>query len=78
MDLSNLQGKEDTLRAITNITNLIHQATKAAVPEKGGRQKTEAPWWNHSLTIAKQAVKRADRQTRRNPSQANYTDSQTK
>ena len=61
MDISNLQGKEDTLRAITNITTLIHQATKPAVPERKGRWKTEAPWWNHSLTIAKQAVKRADR-----------------
>jgi len=32
MDLSQLQGTDDTLRAITNITRLIHQAVREAVP----------------------------------------------
>jgi len=43
MDLSNLQGTEDTLRAITNITHLIHDATYHAVPMKDPRRQ-EAPW----------------------------------
>jgi len=60
MDLSQLQGPEDTLRAVTNVTKLIHQAVDAVVPMKMPR-KSEAPWWNHSLTLAKQSVKRADR-----------------
>ena len=34
MDLSQLQGVDDTLRAITNITKLIHQAVNEAVPMK--------------------------------------------
>jgi hypothetical protein len=59
MDLSQLHGVDDTLRAITNITKLIHQAVDEAVPLKKSWQ-TEAPWWNHNLTLAKQSVTRAD------------------
>ncbi|MDX6284387.1 MAG: hypothetical protein QOH03_5458 [Kribbellaceae bacterium] len=77
MDLSQLQGKDDTLRAITNITKLIHQAVDEAVPVKRSRQ-TVAPWWNHSLTLAKQSAKRADRRARLQPSDINRDDSQYK
>jgi len=56
MDLSDLQGLDATLHAISNITLLIHQATEIAIPYKNPR-KTEAPWWNHSLTLAKDATK---------------------
>jgi hypothetical protein len=63
MDLSDLHGMDDTLCAITNITRLIHQAVDDAVPVRTS-QKTAAPWWNHSLTLAKQGVKRADRRAR--------------
>jgi hypothetical protein len=60
MNLSQLQGTDDTLRAISNITQLIHQAVDEAVPVRSP-WKTAAPWWNHSLTLAKQSVKRSDR-----------------
>jgi len=60
MDLSDQQDPEATLRAISNITLLIYQATEATVPYKSQR-KAEEPWWNHSLTLAKEATKRADR-----------------
>jgi len=60
MDLSQLYGTDDTLRAITNITRLIHQAVDEAVPVKTP-WITTVPWWNHTLTLAKQSVKRADR-----------------
>jgi len=43
MDLSQLQGTDDTLRAITNITQLIHQAVDKAVPLSMPR-KVAAPW----------------------------------
>jgi len=77
MDLSNLDGMDDTLRAIANITQLIHQAVDEAVPVRLLR-KTTAPWWNHSLTLAKQSVKRADRRARLHPTKANKEDSQYK
>jgi len=77
MDLSQLQGVDDTLRAITNITKLIHQAVDEAVPMKKSRQ-TEAPWWNHSLTLAKLSAKRADRRAWLQPSDTNQKDSQHK
>jgi len=77
MDLSDLQGPEPTLRAISNITLLIHQATEATVPYKCHR-KAEAPWWNHSLTLAKEATKRADRRARLTPTDTNRQDSQYK
>ena len=77
MDLSQLQGTDDTIRAITNITRLIHQAIDDAVPLKIPR-KVAAPWWNHSLTLAKQSVKRADRRARLQPSAANLEDSHNK
>ena len=54
MDLSQLQGVDDTLRAVTNITQLIHKAVDEVVPVRTTR-RTVAPWWNHSLTLAKQA-----------------------
>jgi len=73
----NLQGKEDTLRAVTNITTVLHNAIDTAVPS-GHSRKPKAPWWNHSLTLAKQSVKRADRQARLNHSTANREDSQKK
>jgi hypothetical protein len=77
MDLSNISGKADTLRAISNITGLIHRATDIVVPfrESG---KWEAPWWNHSLTLAKWAVKQADRRARQNPTDTNRNDAQHK
>jgi len=59
-DLSNLQGTEDTLRAITNVTHLFHKATNHTVSMKDPR-KQEAPWWKHNLTQAKRAVKWAER-----------------
>jgi len=77
MDLSQLHGMDDTLRAVTNITQLIHQAVDEAVPVKTLR-KTGAPWWNHSLTLAKQSVKRADRWARLQPTVTNLKDSQCK
>src|SRR3978361_1136314 len=77
MDLSRLQGTEDTLRAITNITQLIHQAVDEAIPMRTPR-KTAAPWWNHSLMLAKQSVKRADRRARLQPTATNLEDSQYK
>jgi hypothetical protein len=77
MDLSQLQGKDDTLRAITNITRLIHQAIDEAVPLRVPR-RVAAPWWNHSLTLAKQSVKRADRCARLHPTATNLEDSQAK
>jgi len=52
IDLSNLQGKEDTLPAITNVTTILHDAINAAAP-LGHSRKPKAPWWNHSLTLAK-------------------------
>jgi ribonuclease HI len=77
MDLSQLQGTDDTLRAIANITGLIHQAVDEAVPMRTP-WKTAAPWWNHSLTLAKQSVKRADRRARLQPTATNLEDSQYK
>jgi ribonuclease HI len=77
MDLSQLQGANDTLRAVTNITRLIHQAVDDAVPLRIPR-KVAAPWWNHSLTLAKQSVKRADRRARCRPTAANLLDSRGK
>ena len=77
LDLTNLQGEGDTLRAISNITTIIHKATDVAVPISTSR-RPEAPWWNHSLTLAKRSVKRADKRARLQPSTATRADSQTK
>jgi len=77
MDLSDLQGPEATLRAVSNITLLIHQAIEVTIPYKSQR-KVEAPWWNHSLTLAKEATKRADRIARLTPTDTNRQDSQYK
>jgi len=77
MDLSQLQAMDDTLQAITNITQLLHQAVDEAVPLRVPR-KAAAPWWNHSLTLAKKIVKRADRQARLQPTAENREDSQYK
>ena len=77
MVLSHLHGIDNTLRAISNITRLIHQAVDEAVPVRLLR-KTTAPWWNHSLTLAKQSVKHADRRARLHPTEANKEDSQYK
>jgi len=77
MDLSQLQGPEDTLHAVTNVTKLIHQAVDAAVHMKKP-SKSEAPWWNHSLRLAKQSVKRANRRARLQPTDMNLKDSQCK
>jgi hypothetical protein len=77
IDLTNLQGKADTLRAITNVTTILHKAMDAAVPSRVPR-KPEAPWWNHSLTLTKRSVKRADKRARLDPSAKNREDSQKK
>jgi len=77
MDLSDFRGPEASLRVISNITLLIHQVTEATVPYKSQR-KAEAPWWNHSLTLAKEATKRADRRARLTPTNTNRQDSQYK
>jgi len=77
MDLSNHQGTEDTLSAVTNITQLIHEATNHAVPMKDPR-RLEAPWWNQNLTLAKRAVKRAERRARQEPNDTNRKDRQHK
>ena len=77
LDLSQLHGMNDTLRAVTNITQLIHQAVDGAVPVKT-LQKTAAPRWNHSLTLAKQSVKRADRRVRLQPTVTNLNHSRCK
>ena len=77
MNLSRLQGVDDTLPPITNITRIIHQAVDEAVPLRVPH-KVVAPWWNHSLTLAKQSVKRADRHARVQPTIANREDSQQK
>jgi len=77
MDLSQLHGMDDTLCAVTNITQLIHQAVDEAVPVKTP-QKTAAPWWNHSLTLAKQSVKCADRRVRLQPTVTNLNESHCK
>jgi len=74
MDFSHLQGTNDTLRAISNVTKLIHGAADEAVPLKRSRQM-EVPWRNHSLTLAKQSVKRADRRACLEPSDTNREDS---
>jgi len=77
MDLSNLQGTQDTLCAITNITHLIHKATNKAIPMKDPR-KQEAPWCNQNLTLAKKIVKRAKRRACREPNNSNRKDRQYK
>jgi len=77
MDLSQLQGADDTLRAVANVTALIHQAVRETVPLRTTR-KTEAPWWTHSLTLTRQSVNRADRRARLHPTEANLKDSQYK
>jgi len=77
MDLSLLHGMDDTLHAIANIIQLIHQAVDEAVPVRF-LWKTATPWWNHSLTLAKQSVKHADCQARLYPTEANQEDSQYK
>jgi len=77
LDLTNLQGEADTLRAVSNITTIIHKATDIAVPISTSR-RPEAPWWNHSLTLAKRSVKRADKHVRLQPSTVTRADSQTK
>jgi len=77
MDLSQLQGTDDTLRAITNITCLINQAVDEAVPLRVPR-KVAAPWWNHSIILAKQSFKRADRRACLQPTAANRKDSHYK
>jgi len=74
MDLSQLHGMENTLCAVTNITQLICQAVDEAVPVKTP-QKTAAPWWNYSLMPAKQSVKRADRRACLQPTVTNLNDS---
>ena len=77
MDLTNLGGKDDTLRAISNITDMIYKATNVAVPFwKHG--KRNAPWWNHSLTLAKRAVKQVDRRAHQSPTNTNRKDTQQK
>jgi len=70
IDLTNLQGKEDILRAAANITTILHEAIDAAVPS-GTSRKPQAPWWNHSLTLAKRSVKRADKRARLYPTAVN-------
>jgi len=75
MDLSPLQGMDDTLRGVTNITHLIHKAVDEAAPLRT-TLRTEVPWWNHNLTLAKQSVKRADRHVRLQPTDLNRKDSQ--
>jgi len=77
MDLSQLQGTDDTLRAVTNFSCLIHQAVDEAVPVRTAR-KAAAPWWNHSLTLAKQSVKRADRRAHLHPTDVKLKASQYK
>jgi len=77
MDLTNLSRKDDTLRAISNITCLIHKATDIAVPFRVSG-KRDVPWWNHSLTLATRAVKQADRRARQNPTDTNGNDAQHK
>jgi len=77
IDLTNLQGKEDTLRAVTSVTTILHKASDAAVPS-GTSRKPEAPWWNHSLTLAKRSVKRADKRAHLHPSTENRGDSRKK
>jgi len=76
-NLTNLQGKADTLRAVTNIMTILHEATNVAVPLSTSR-RTAAPWWTHSLMLAKKSVKRADKRARQEPSATNRVDSQTK
>jgi len=75
MDLLQLQGTDDTLRAVTNITCLIYEAVDEAVPVRM-TQKTAASWWNHSLTLAKQSDKCAARWARLHPTNVNLKDSQ--
>jgi len=77
MDLSQLQGMDDTLQAITNITRLINQAVNEAIPLMVA-QKVAAPWRNHSVTLAKQSVKRANRRARLQPTTANREESEYK
>jgi len=69
MDLIDLQGPEAILRTISNITLLIQQATETAVPYNNPR-KTETPWWNHSLILAKDTTKQVDRRARLSPTDA--------
>jgi len=42
IDLTNLQGREDMLRAVTSITTILHKAINAAVPSSVS-QKPEVP-----------------------------------
>jgi len=77
MDLTNLQGKDDTLQAVTNVTTILHKAINTAVPS-GIARKPQAPWWNHSLTLAKCSVKRSDKRAQLCPSTANQEDRQKK
>jgi len=77
MDISNLGAKEDTLHAISNITILIHQAIDIAVPFREPGKKV-APWWIHSLMLAKRAVKQADSHAGQNPTAINREDTHLK
>jgi len=77
MDLLQLHGKDDTLHAVTIITHLIHQAGDEAVPVKTP-WKTDTPWWNHSLMLAKQSVKRANQCAHLQPTVMNLNHSQCK
>jgi hypothetical protein len=77
LDLTNLQGEVDTLRAVSSITTIIGQATDIAVPISQSRH-SGAPWWSHSLMLAKQSAKRAARQARLQLSVITRADSQKK
>jgi hypothetical protein len=65
LDPSNITSAEEALRAVTNITTIINNATDAAVPWVKPRAK-QAPWWHPDLDNLRRQLIHVDRQHRRN------------
>jgi hypothetical protein len=68
-DLSNLNSREETLRATTNtITIIKKKAIDAAVPVITPKNR-HAPWWTPNLNLLQERFKRAKRRHRADPTE---------
>jgi hypothetical protein len=65
LDLSNINNAEEALRAATNVTRIINDATNAAIPWVRPRTK-QAPWWHRDLDTLRRQLIRAERRHRNN------------
>jgi hypothetical protein len=67
-DLSNLNSREETLRATTNTITIIKKAIDAAVPVITPKNR-HTPWWTQNLNLLQERLKRAKRRHRADPTE---------